>query len=422
MKKKKKILFIMNTMGRAGAERALIALIHTFPKEKYDIFLQVLVNRGEIFKEVPRHVHLLVKHPDTRSVLSAGGRFKLFRTVLYSFFYHANGFRLKNYMIRNLKYQLKKKKLQPDKLFWRLIACGTKTPGMTFDLAVAYLEGGSTYYLADRVSAKKKAAFIHIDYKTAGYHRGLDLDAYAKIDRIFSVSKEAGESFLKVYPEYKDKLFLFRNIIDTRRIKKYSLRTLPKNDPFLRSRAEYKLLTVGRLHYQKAYDIAIPALKRIREQGYDVDWFVLGEGPLEKELKKQIQEEGLAGHFHLLGSRANPYPYYRACDLYVHVTRFEGKSIAIEEAQVLGKAIIASDCTGNREQISSGENGLLIPLTKEHIAAAVISLLRHPEQRKIFEAASKHTDLNHKEDRKALLSLLENKETVLPVNSQIKEE
>lgn len=396
----------MNTMGRAGAERALIALTHALPKEKYDISLQVLVNRGEIFREVPSHVHLLVKHPDTRSVLSAGGRLKLFTTVIRCFFYHSNGLRLKKYLFKNFRYQLRKKKIQPDKLFWRLIAYGTPRPKKTYDLAVAYLEGGSTYYLADCVSAKKKAAFIHIDYKKAGYHKGLDLNAYKKIDRIFSVSKEAGESFLKIYPEQKDKLFLFRNIIDKERILKKSRHPLPKQDPFLRSKARYKLLTVGRLHYQKAYDIAIPALKLIRQKGYDVDWFILGEGPLEKELKKQIKEEGLTGHFHLLGSKANPYPYYRACDLYVHATRFEGKSIAIEEAQVLGKAIIASDCTGNREQIISGKNGMLIPLSKESIAENVISLLLDVKKRKAFELASQNTDLNHPEDMDALLSLL----------------
>lgn len=404
--KKKKILFIMNTMGRAGAERALVALIRTLPREQYEIYLQVLVNRGEIYKELPPYVHLLPKHPDTRSVLSAGGRLKLFTTVLYCFFYHANGFRLKDYMLKNLKYQIKTKKILPDKLFWRLIAYGTKPPKKKFDLAIAYLEGGSTYYLADCVSAKKKATFIHIDYKKAGYHRGLDLDAYKKIDRIFSVSKEAGESFLKIYPEYKDKLFLFRNIIDTERIKKKSLAPLKPTDPFLTSKAKYKLLTVGRLHYQKAYDIAIPALKLLRNHGIDADWFVLGEGPLKLELEKQIKDAGLTGHFHLLGSKPNPYPYYKACDFYIHATRFEGKSIAIEEAQVLGKAIIASDCTGNREQITSGKNGILIPLSKEAIATAVSSLIRHPEKKKEFETASENTNLFHSEDLTALLSLL----------------
>lgn len=397
----------MNTMGRAGAERALISLIHALPKEQFEISLQVLVNRGEMFSEVPPDVHILIKHPDSHSVLSKGGQMKLIGTALYCFFYHCNGFRLLPYLLKNLQIQRKQGKFQPDKLLWRLIAYGTKPPRQTYDLAIAYLEGGSTYYLADMVSAKKKAAFVHIDYQTAGYHRGLDLDAYQKIDRIFSVSKEAGESFLKVYPEHQKKLFLFRNIIDTERIMMQSRKKIPEQDPFIRSHATYKLLTVGRLHYQKAYDIAIPALKRLREEGLSVDWFVLGEGPLEQELKKQIAEEGLKGHFVLLGGRKNPYPYYRACDIYVHATRFEGKSIAIEEAQVLGKAIIASDCTGNREQITSGKTGMLIPLSSESIAEAVKNLLSHPKQKAMFETASKNICLSHPEDMNALLSLLQ---------------
>lgn len=396
----------MNTMGRAGAERALIALIHALPEKQYDISLQVLVNRGEIFDELPPHVHLLVKKPDARSVLSTGGTIKLIGTSLRCFFYKLHGFRLLGYLCKNLAIQRKQKKLQLDKLLWRIIASGTKPPEDTYDLAIAYLEGGSTYYLADLVSAAKKASFIHIDYEKAGYHKGLDLDAYDKIDRIFSVSREAGDSFLRIYPEHRKKLFLFRNMIDTERILEQSRKPLPAGNPFVTSKAAFKLLTVGRLHYQKAYDIAIPALKLLRDEGYDVDWFVLGEGPLEKELKSQIAENGLENHFWLLGSKANPYPYYKAADLYLHATRFEGKSIAIEEAQVLGKAIIASDCTGNREQIIPEKTGILIPLTVENIAEAVIDLIRHPEKREAFENASKNIDLSHKEDLNALLELL----------------
>ena len=77
----KKILFVMNTMGRAGAERALLALIKNLPKEEYDISLYVLINRGELFDEVPDYVHILNKKPDNRSVLSFGGRLAIIHTV-----------------------------------------------------------------------------------------------------------------------------------------------------------------------------------------------------------------------------------------------------------------------------------------------------------------------------------------------------
>lgn len=402
----KKILFVMNTMGRAGAERALIALMNILPREEYEISLLSLVNRGEMFQEVPEHVKILNKKPDMRSVLSSGGTIALIKTTLRCFFYRLGGFSLLGYLCHNLARQAKTRHIQLDKLLWRVIAKGTPAPKETFDLAVAYLEGASTYFVADRVQAEKKAAFIHIDYEKAGYHPSLDLNAYENIHQIFSVSREAGESFLKVYPQYQDKLALFRNIIDGERIRKLSLCTISPNDAFTASNATYKLLTVGRLNYQKAYDIAIPALKLLRDRGMDIDWFILGEGSLERELRTQIRETGLQEHFFLLGSRQNPYPYYREADLYIHATRFEGKSIAIEEAQVLGKAIIASDCTGNREQITPGKNGILISLSPENIADSIEALLKEPEKIKSFEQANASINLVHREDLDAFLALL----------------
>lgn len=402
----KKILFVMNTMGRAGAERALLALIKALPKEEYDISLYVLINRGELFDDVPRHVHILNKKPDNRSVLSFGGRIAIIRTVLRCFFHHASGFRLIGYFIKNLKLQLRTHKLLPDKLLWRTIANGCPVLSKEYDLAVAYIEGASTYYVADHVHAKKKAAFVHIDYQKAGYNKTVDLDAYQKLDRIFAVSKEAKQSFLQVYPEYDHKTFLFRNLHDTDRILTLAKEPIPAHSAFVQSIAQYKLLTVGRLHYQKAYDIAIKALAILRKRKLDVDWFVLGEGSLKKDLTRQIRQEGLTDHFFLLGSTANPYPYYRAASIYVHATRFEGKSIAIEEAQVLSKAILASDCSGNREQIQSGKNGILVPLTPEAVADGIEKLLCDTSLIQAYEKASKETSLTHPKDMDFFFELL----------------
>lgn len=402
----KKILFVMNTMGRAGAERALIALMNTLSPEEYDISLFVLINRGEIFDEVPSHVTILNRNPDCRSVLTFGGRLAIIRTTLHCFFYRMRGFSLLGYLFHNFRCQQRKHRIQPDKLLWRIIARGSKSFDETYDLAVAYLEGASTYYVADYVHAKKKASFVHIDYEKAGYTKDLDLDAYAKIDHIFSVSREAGESFCHIYPEYKDKVSLFRNLHDKESIKSKSLLPIPESSPFVQSQAKYKLLTVGRLNYQKAYDIAIEALQILRSHGMDIDWFVLGEGSLENELRTQISHANLTNHFHLLGSVANPYPYYRAATLYIHATRFEGKSIAIEEAQILGKAIIASDCTGNREQIISGETGTLVTLSAHEVAKSIETLLSQPDTIQSYEKASKAINLTHHEDQKAFLDLL----------------
>ena len=131
---------------------------------------------------------------------------------------------------------------------------------------------------------------------------------------------------------------------------------------------------MGRLTHQKAYDVAIQAMARLKASGACVRWYVLGEGSRRAALERQIAAYGLQKDFLLLGATANPYPYYAQTGLYIHATRFEGKSIAIQEAQTLGCAVIASDCNGNREQIEDGVDGLLCRLEPETLAAAILRL------------------------------------------------
>lgn len=416
----KKILFVINTMGRAGAERALITFMKQFPPEEYDLSLLALINRGELFDEVPDHVHVLNRHPDNGSVLSTRGHIKIAFTLLQCFFRRLSGFLCLPLLFRIRNEQKKSGKIRKDKLLWHILANGTKPPADHFDLAIAYLEGASTYYVSRQVHAKQKAAFLHIDYRQAGYTPLTDHGAYDKITRIFTVSEGVRKSFLKVYPNYLHKTFLFRNIIDRERILSMARQnesSLTANlEPGSRTAEEIhhffscsvpRLLTVGRLHYQKGYDIAIQALKQIQDAGIPAEWFILGEGPDFRVLSDQIEAAGLAGSFHLCGAISNPYPFYDKADLYVHCTRFEGKSIAIEEAQVLGKAIIASDCTGNKEQIEHEKSGLLVALDPQSVADAVIRLLNCREERVSFETASRTKNLSHPEDFQLVLQLLD---------------
>lgn len=138
-------------------------------------------------------------------------------------------------------------------------------------------------------------------------------------------------------------------------------------------------MTVGRLTAQKAYDIAVEAMKLLREEGEAVRWYVLGEGEERRALEKLIWQYGLEQDFLLLGARENPYPYYAQTDLYVHATRYEGKSIAIQEAQTLGCTILVSNCSGNREQVTDGVDGRMCELSPEGVCNGIRELLRDPE-------------------------------------------
>ena len=399
----KKLLFVINTLGCGGAERALLDLMQVLDPEKHEISLLVLTGQGELIKELPNHVRLLNQNYQDMSVLTREGRRRLRGTVLRAGLKKGLVFRRAGYLAKNLFAMCRSGKILPDKLCWRLLADGAPRMRETYDLAVAYLEGGATYYVADHVAAKRKAAFVHIDYGKAGYTRALDLDCYSKFDRIFTVSDEVREHFLRTYPEYDAKICVFHNLVNRDRVLTMAWQEPGFTDGFQGRR----ILTVGRLTRQKRFDIAIQAMVLLKKQYADpVRWYVLGEGELREELEQQIKAAGLEDNFLLLGVRKNPYPFCRECDLYVHATGFEGKSIAIQEAQILGKPILATNCSGNREQIIDGVDGQLCELSPEAVSQQLLFLLRHPEVCKKYGEAASEKVLYHTKGLEQFLALL----------------
>ena len=353
---------------------ALLNLLNKMDESQYEISLYVMLKQGELIEAVPSKVHVLNTVYSNESVMTEKGRATIKKNVLRDAFYKGNIWHLLPYMIRNSAKMLRRKKFDPEKIVWRMIADAAPVFHETYDLAVAYLEGASTYYVAEHVQAKKKAAFIHIDYGKAGYTKDLDQNCYDKIDRIFTVSDETKTHFEEVYPEYANKVFVFHNIIDEEDMKRKAKEKIGFADIYDGTR----LLTVARLTEQKGYEYAIEALSLMKKDGYRVRWYALGEGALHEKLEQKIESMGLKEDFILLGAVKNPYPYYRQADIYMHMTRFEGKSIAIQEAQTLGKPIIASDCSGNREQIKNNVDGILCPLDAYKIAEMAEKLITDP--------------------------------------------
>ena len=377
-------------MGCGGAERAMLNLFSRLDPNQYEISLFVITGQGELRRELPENVRLINKKYKEVSVLTKKGRRLLTLSVLKAGIGKALFLRRAPYLIKNFFIMLKKGKILLDKLFWRLLSDGAPKIQEEYDLAVAYLEGGATYYTAQHIKAKKKTAFVHIDYEKAGYTRELDLDCYEKFDRIFTVSDEVKEHFLRVYPEYECKTSVFNNILNQERIKKMADQGEGFNDGF----KGLRILTVGRLTRQKRYDIAIEAMKLIKEKiSMPIRWYVLGEGDLRQELEQQIKSAGLENDFILLGVKNNPYSYIKGCDLYVHATEFEGKSIALQEAQVLGKPILATDCSGNREQIENGTDGILCELDTGQVCEKLLYMINNPEKCKGYGEKAKQNEL-----------------------------
>ena len=153
---RKRILFVINTLGYGGAERAMLDLLTVLEPEKYEISLFVLTGQGELIRELPEHVRLLNQNYKEVSVLTKEGRKLLMRSVLRAGIGKGLFLRRFPYLLKNSLNMRRNGKILPDKLCWRLLSDGAPIIKKEYDLAVAYLEGGATYYVAEHVNAKKK--------------------------------------------------------------------------------------------------------------------------------------------------------------------------------------------------------------------------------------------------------------------------
>lgn len=399
---KKKLLFVINTLSRAGAETALLALLNSLNPEQVEVSLFVLMGQGELVPELPGYVRVLNKSIQSESVLTAAGRKYMARTMGKAMLSRGTILRKFPYMVSQTAAMVKRGRFSVEKLLWPVLAEGAPRLEEEFDLAVAYLEGGSAYYVANFVKAKKKAAFIHIDYAQAGYNRKIDGDCYLKFDRIFTVSKEIQEPFLNIYPELAQRMDVFHNILDVQRIYRLSKEPGGFPDDF----DGVKILTVGRLKAQKALEVSIDAMRLLKDSGVKARWYVLGEGDQRAFLENHIRQQGLEQDFILMGAVGNPYPWFAQADLYVHCSRFEGKSIAIQEALLLGCPVVVSDCSGNREQLTDGVNGQLCQLSADEIARTIRQLLADPERMERYRRAASEQGVHQCNELNKLYELL----------------
>lgn len=397
----KNVLFVINTLGRAGAEIALLELLRRIDPQTCKVSLYVLMNQGELVNELPPYVRLLNRNFSDSSVFTPAGRFQLLKQSVRKML-HRNSL-LKNLggLCADFCKMLFHGRIRWDKLLWRVVSDGSEVFSEEYDLAVAFLEGGSTYYVADYVKAKRKVAFVHIDHSQAGYSRRMDKNSYGEMDRIFTVSDEVRTAFLSVYPEYADRVSVFHNIINWDRVRS----SAQLEGGFTDDYTGMRLLTVGRLTEQKALDLSVQAMKLLKNQGIQARWYVLGEGEERANLHRLIRKLDLEQEFILLGSSDNPYPYFKQADIYVHASRHEGKSIAVQEAMYLGCPVVLSDCSGNREQITDGVDGVMCDLTPESIAEQVKRLILDESLRMRYGAAAAARSFVPGEDVQMLLKI-----------------
>ena len=343
----KKIAFFVQWLLCAGVEKALLNLSEELVNSGNDVTIYVIQKKGEFINDIPKGVKLKVIPMDEkiRENIPVGGTKITVRNCLAE----------KKY-IKAIKFLVKRKLNNTP--FAELEIQKEKISNLKekYDIAVNFHLHSPflVWYFSEKVIADKKYAWIHNDFETTGYKINELKEYLTDIDRFFTVSQKIENEFVSIFPEYKNKTEFALNIVNDREIKLKANEFYPKEFENCKS---IKLLTIGRLEEQKGYDIAIEVCKKLKEEGLQFDWFVLGEGTLRKQLESEIEKKQIEDYFHLLGVKTNPYPYFKNASIYVQTSKHEGYVTTVTEAKILNKPIVCTDVSGVREQLIDNING-----------------------------------------------------------------
>lgn len=224
---------------------------------------------------------------------------------------------------------------------------------------------------------EKKISWIHFDVSNHKINKNLYERLYRKFHELVVVSEEARKQLVRLIPSAEGKTRIVPNIIDDELIIEMSKEAITF-DPNYKG---LKILTVGRLSEEKGQDLAVRVLSKLRENGYNVRWYCIGEGKYRDNLESLIKEFGVEENFILLGSKNNPYPYMAQADIYVQTSRHEGFCLTLAEAKCLSKPIVTTNFIGAIEQIIDGENGYIVNVHEDEIYSKVKLLLENKEIR-----------------------------------------
>ena len=268
-----------------------------------------------------------------------------------------------------------------------------------YDLVISFLT--PHYFAAEKAKGKKKIAWIHTDYSYIDVDVVSELDMWSEYDRIVSISEKVTEAFLKNFPELADRIVLIKNIHPSELIKKQADEFDASNE--MPDDGYIKFLSVGRYTDAKNFDNVPDICRRLD----NVKWYIIGYGADEELIRKKIAEAGMEDRVILLGKKANPYPYFKACDFYVQPSRYEGNSVTVNEALILGKKVAITNYATAASQIDDGMNGVIVPLENEKCAAGLKAFIEDTELQKKIEENIKNSDFSNSDEFKKLVEITE---------------
>ena len=366
----KKILFVLNTLRLGGAEKSLVSLLNALDYSKYDVDLLLFEDDGVLRSELPEEVNVIYGSDVTRAMIL---EFRYYGKSLLK-----SG-HLPAYLSR-LTVSLRAKRGNQG-FSWNTIKKHIKPLIGHYDTAVSYLEGYPAYFLIDKVNADRKIAWIHTDISKKTVYPE-EIEYYSKMDKVVTISEQCKAAIDERIPAVKEKTIVIENLSDPRRIRELA----EKAGDFSTWDNKYvHIVTVGRLTEAKGIDQAIEAYTLLSEDIKNLCWHVYGEGELKDTYQKMIEERHIDKGFILEGPVQNPYQFMKRADIIVQPSKWEGKSVVLDEAKILGKAIVVTNYPSAKDQIIDHVNGLIANMNPESVADAVRCLLKDPVLKETLE-------------------------------------
>lgn len=353
----KKVLFLIGSLEGGGAEKTLTDLVENLDNKKYDITVVSIYDKGIYIDEIKKHAH--------------------YKSLLNS---HKKEGNLVDFLSNKIVQIMSR---LPAQFLYKLFIHDV------YDIEIAYLEGMATKIIAgSNNKLSKKYAWVHTDPQTHSWstlsYKSLsnEKECYKKFDDIFCVSSDVRNSFEQKYlVPAKVQLNVLNelNIIEksNKQIKDF---TNPRT---------FRIITVGRLVAQKAYDRLLKVHKKLMDDGFVHELLIVGDGDQKELLTDFVKANDLEDSVKMLGFQSNPYQYMNASDLFVCSSIVEGYSTVATEAIILGLPVVTTNCAGMNDLLEDSVYGIITENSEEGLYEGLKTMLADGESYKHYKQKAK---------------------------------
>lgn len=387
----KKIFITTQYMELGGVERSLVGLLDAIDYSQYEVDVFIHRHSGELMQFINPHANLLPEIPAYTTLTTP-----IVHVVKRGYFRIALG---------RLIAKQRAKKYRGEKTnaaIFQYVADETTRflPPITdkeYDLAISFMQPHNI--VREKIKAKKKIAWIHTDYSTVEVDVKSELPVWDSFNYIASISESSTNAFLKSFPTLGSKIVVIENMLSPDFVREQA----ELETPLLAG--DIKILTVGRFCYPKAFDNAVRICAALVNMGLPVKWYAIGYGD-EQTIKNTIEECGMEENFVILGKLSNPYPYMKACDIYVQPSRYEGKAVTVREAQMLCKPVVITNFPTSASQLSDGFDGIIVPTDIAESAKGIRDLIENTDLKAKLTTNCSQTDYGNFADIKKIYDLI----------------